>query len=93
MRKIVFTTFFVFSLFVFTENIFAQGFYKWVDEQGTIHFSETPPSSVGKQAKGPPKENGIETLKRAERLNRPSQGMVRNGNSIRIFGLSQTGSS
>ena len=90
MRKIVFTTFLVLGLFVFTENIFGQGLYKWVDEKGTTHFSENPPSSVGNQEKGPPKENGIEVLKKSD--NRP-QGMVRNGKSIRIFGISQTGGS
>jgi len=92
MRKIVFTTFLIFGFFVFTENIFGQGYYKWVDEKGTIHFSDNSTSSVGNQEKGPPKENGIEVLKRSDPKNRP-QGMVKNGNSIRIFGFSQTSGS
>jgi hypothetical protein len=92
MRKIVFTTFLVFGLFVFTESIFGQGLYKWVDEKGTTHFSDDPPPSVGNQEKGPPKENGIEVLKRSEPKNRP-QGMVKNKDSTRIFGFSQTGGS
>ena len=52
MRKIVFTTFLVFGLFVFTENIFGQVYYKSVDEKGTIQFSDDPTSSVGNQEKG-----------------------------------------
>ena len=88
MRKIVFTTFLVFGLFVFTENIFGQGLYKWVDEKGTTHFTDNPPSSVGNQEKGPPKENGMEVLKRSETKNQP-QGMVSDGKSIRIFGIPQ----
>ena len=89
MRKIVFTTFLVFGLFILTENIFGQGLYKWVDEKGTTHFSDNPPSSVGNQEKGPPKESGIEVLKRSETKDRP-QGMVSDGKNIRIFGFSQT---
>jgi Domain of unknown function (DUF4124) len=92
MRKIVFTTFLVFGLFVITGNIFGQGYYKWVDEKGAIHFSENPPSSIGKQEKGPPKENGIEVLKASETKNQP-QGMVSDGKNKRIFGFSQTGGS
>ena len=92
MRKIVFTTFLVFGLFVFTENIFGQVYYKSVDEKGTIQFSDDPTSSVGNQEKGPPKESGIEVLKRSETKDRP-QGMVSDGKNIRIFGFSQTGGS
>jgi hypothetical protein len=92
MRKIVFTTLLVFGLFVFTENIFGEGYYKWVDEKGVIHFSDNPTYSVGNQEKGPPKENGIETLKRSDTKD-PPQGMVSDGKTIRIFGFSQTGRS
>jgi hypothetical protein len=83
MRKIVLTTFVVFGLFVFTENIFGQGFYKWVDEKGTIHFSDNPTSSVFNQEKEPPKENGIEVLKRLEKGNR-SKATSSEGNKIII---------
>ncbi len=92
MRKIVFATFLIFGLFVFTENIFGQAYYKWVDKKGTIHFSDNPTSSIFNQEKQPLKENGIEVLKRLERGNRP-QGMVSDGKSIRIFGISQTSGS
>jgi len=83
MRKIVLTTFLVFSLFAFTENIFGQGFYKWVDEKGTIHFSDNPASSIFNQEKQPPKENGIEVLKRLERGKR-SEATASEGNKIII---------
>ena len=92
MRKIVLITFLVFGLLAFTENIFGQEYYKSVDEKGTIHFSENPTSSVGNQEKGPPKEKGIEVLKRSETKDQP-QGMVSDGKSTRIFGFSQTGGS
>lgn len=92
MQKIIFITFLVFGLFGFTENIFGQGYYKWVDEKGTVHFTDNPTSAVGNKEKGPPRENGIEVLKRSENRNRP-QGMVTDGKTTRIFGFSQTSSS
>jgi hypothetical protein len=92
MRKIVLITFLVFGLLAFTEKIFGQGLYKWVDDKGTVHFSDNPPSTVSNREKGPPKENGIEVLKSSETKNRP-QGMVSNGKSIRIFGFPQSSGS
>ena len=92
MGKIVLTTLLIISLFAFTEKVFGQGYYKWIDEKGTIHFSDNPTSSIFNKEKGPPKENGIEVLKKSENRNRP-QGMVINGKNIRIFGFSQTSSS
>jgi Domain of unknown function (DUF4124) len=91
MRKIVLTTFLVFGLFAMTENIFGQGFYKWVDEKGTIHFSDNPTSSVFDKEKEPPKENGIEVLKRLEMGNRPP-GVALGAKSIRIGYSSGSGS-
>ena len=87
MRKIVLITFLVFGLLAFTENIFGQEYYKWVDEKGTIHFSDNPTSSVGNQEKGPPKEKGMEVLKRSETKNQPSDsgGMVFDGKEHRNF--------
>ena len=83
MRKITLIAFLVFGLFAFTENIFGQGFYKWVDEKGTVHFSDNPPSPTFNREKEPPKENGIKVLKRLEMGNR-SQGITSGGKSIRI---------
>jgi hypothetical protein len=71
MRKIVLITFLFFGLLAFTENIFGQEFYKWVDEKGTVHFSDNPTSVIFNQERERPKENGIEVLKRSERGNRP----------------------
>jgi len=93
MRKIILTTFLAFGLFAFTENIFGQEYYKWVDEKGTIHFSDNPTSSFSKQEKEPPKENGIEVLKRLERGNR-SKTTVSGKNRIIInYSQGSSGSS
>ena len=70
MRKIVFIAFLVFGLLAFTENIFGQELYKWVDEKGTVHFSDNPTSVIFSQEKERPKENGLEVLKRSEMGNR-----------------------
>ena len=87
MRKIVFTTFLVFGLFVFTENIFGQGCYKWVDKKGTIHFSHCRNSSVRNQRLRPI-ENGMEVVKRSEA--KRSVVVVSSGKTLRIYGVSQT---
>jgi hypothetical protein len=86
MRKIVLIAFVAFGLLGFNENIFAQGIYKWVDEKGTVHFSDNPTSSVFVKEKEPPKENGLEVLKKLEGGSR--QETVSGGRSIRI-GYSQ----
>ena len=91
MRKITLIAFLVFGLFAFTENIFGQGFYKWVDEKGTVHFSDNPPSPTFNREKEPPKENGIEVLKRSEMANQ-TKGTAPGGKSIKI-GYSQRSSS
>jgi uncharacterized membrane protein YgcG len=87
MRKIVLIVFLVFGLLTFTQNIFGQEFYKWVDKKGAVHFSDTPPSPTLNEEKEPPKENGIEVLKRSEMGNQP-KGAASGGKSIRI-GYSQ----
>jgi len=83
MRKIVLITFLAFSLLAFTENIFGQEFYKWVDEKGAVHFSDNPNSVVFNQEKDRPKGNGIEVLKRSEMGNR-SQTTASGGKRIII---------
>ena len=83
MRKIVLIVFLVFGLLAFTQNIFGQEFYKWVDEKGTVHFSDNPNSTVFNRDKEPPKENGIEVLKRKEMGNR-SQATDSGGKRIII---------
>jgi hypothetical protein len=66
MRKIVLILLLVFSLIAFTEKTFGQGLYKWVDEKGTVHFSDNPPLTGSNQEKGLTIENGMELLKRKE---------------------------
>ena len=69
MRKIVLITFLVFGLLAFTENIFGQEFYKWVDEKGTVHFSDNPTSVIFNQEKEPPKgewNRGIEEIRKGQ---------------------------
>jgi len=64
--------FLVFVLSAFTEDVFGQEFYKWVDEKGTVHFSDNPTYARSQQLKENSKENGIEVLKRSEPSNRPT---------------------
>jgi tRNA G46 methylase TrmB len=74
--------FLVFVLPAFTQNIFGQEFYKWVDEKGTVHFSDNPTYARNQQQKEYSKENGIEVLKKAESNDRPV--MDRSGKRIII---------
>ncbi len=80
MRKIVFLMVsLVFVLSAFTQDIFGQEFYKWVDEKGTVHFSDNPIYARAQQQKENSKESGIEVLKKSEPSNRPardSQGRI-----------------
>ena len=92
MQNIVLTVFLVFSLLAFTQNIFGQEFYKWVDEKGTVHFSDTPPSPILNQGKDPPKENGVEVLKKLEAGNQ-YKGATSDGKSIRIGYTQSSGGS
>ena len=74
MRKIAFLMVsLVFVLSAFTQDIFGQEFYKWVDEKGTVHFSDNPTYARSQQQKEYSKENGIEVLKRSEPSNRPAR--------------------
>jgi uncharacterized membrane protein YgcG len=86
MKKMVLIAFVASVLLGFDENIFAQGIYKWVDEKGTVHFSDNPTSSVFDRGKEPPKENGLEVLKKLE--GGSGQEAASGGKTIRI-GYSQ----
>ena len=71
--------FLVFVLSAITQDIFGQELYKWVDEKGTVHFSDNPTYARAQQQKEKSKENGIEVLKRSESSNRPmrdSEGRI-----------------
>jgi len=64
----------VFVLSAFTEDIYGQEFYKWVDEKGTVHFSDNPTYARRQQEKEKhSKEDGIEVLKRSEPSNQPKR--------------------
>jgi hypothetical protein len=64
----------VFVLSAFTEDIYGQEFYKWVDEKGTVHFSDNPTYARSQQLKEKhSKEDGIEVLKKSEPSNQPKR--------------------
>jgi len=71
MQKVLLIVFLAFGLLAFTEKIFGQELYKWVDEKGTVHFSDNPTSVILGQEKERPREDGLEVLKRLEGGNRP----------------------
>jgi hypothetical protein len=89
--KITILALFLISLsLISAENISGQSIYKWVDEKGTVHFSDSPTSSSVNKEKEVPKENGIEVLKRLEEKQhsqavssggRSSSGTVSSGSS------------
>jgi len=69
MKKMLLITFGAFVLLGFNKNIFAQGIYKWVDEKGTVHFSDNPTSSVFDLGKEPPQRKwirGVEKIGRGQ---------------------------
>jgi hypothetical protein len=60
MRSKVFLVFLVLFLLAIDENTWANEIYKWVDEKGTVHLSDTPPPAVLKnQDKGQPKNQDL----------------------------------
>jgi hypothetical protein len=83
MQKVLLIVFLAFGLLAFTEKIFGQELYKWVDEKGTVHFSDNPTSVILGKEKERPKEDGLEVLMRSERGNR-SQAAAPGGKSIII---------
>ena len=40
--------FLVLFIFAIGNNTWGQGFYKWIDEKGVVHFSEEPPPVIPK---------------------------------------------
>jgi hypothetical protein len=70
MPKIFFILFLVFIFLGISEKGFGQ-YYKWVDEEGIVHFSEEPPPEASvKEKKQPPTENTAKILKKLEFGNR-----------------------
>ena len=82
MQKVLLIVFLAFGLLAFTEKIFGQELYKWVDEKGTVHFSDNPTSVILGKEKERPKEDGLEVLKRLEGGNR-SQAAAPGGSAAR----------
>ncbi len=71
MPKMFFILFLVFIFLGICEKSFAQYLYKWVDEEGNVHFSEDPPPEASlKEKKQPPTENTAKILKKLEFGNR-----------------------
>jgi hypothetical protein len=86
MKKLVVSIVLLLGLFGFTENIFADGYYKWVDRKGTIHYSNTRNSSVRHQRLRPIEE-GMRVLKRAEEKRKVV--VVSRGKALTIYGVSE----
>jgi hypothetical protein len=73
MPRLLLILFIVFGLLGTGEKGFGQYLYKWVDEKGTVHFSEDPPSeeeTTVKEKKKPSTENTAKILKKLEYGNR-----------------------
>jgi hypothetical protein len=71
MPKIFLILFIVLVLLGVGEKGFGQYLYKWIDEKGTVHFSEDPPPETAvKEKKQPPTENTAKILKKLEFGNR-----------------------
>ncbi len=65
------------TLCAVTGKTAGQQIYKWVDEKGTVHFSETPPSdSLKPQGKQNPKERTLEVVTGVEKTREPSKEEV-----------------
>lgn len=62
----------MFILLAFAGYSFGQELYKWVDEKGTLHFTDNPTYAKSQQQKEQPKENGIEVLKKSEASKQPA---------------------
>jgi len=70
MPKMFFILFLVFIFLGISEKGFGQ-YYKWVDEEGDVHFSEDPPPEASvKEKKQVPTENTAKILKKLEFGNR-----------------------
>lgn len=71
MAKMIFILSLVLGLLAFGGRSFGQGYYKWVDEKGTVHFTDTPPSgNLGEEEKITTKEDAMKTIKGLETGNR-----------------------
>jgi len=77
MTRMFLILFLVLSLCPTVKTGFAQQIYKWVDEKGTVHFSETPTSDALKpQGKQNSKERTLEVVTGVEKTREPSKEEV-----------------
>jgi len=74
-----------------SENISAQSIYKWVDEKGTVHFSDSPTTATVNKEKETSKENGLEVLKKLEEKHHSQAGSTRGGSSSNTVSGTTTG--
>jgi len=70
MPKIFLILFLVFSLLGICEESFGQFLYKWVDEEGNVHFSENPPPETSVKEKKQSSTENVKILKKLEFGNR-----------------------
>jgi hypothetical protein len=75
------------GLLGFNKNIFGQGIYKWVDEKGTVHFSDNPSSLIFDQQKRTAKgkwNTGIEEIRNGQ-SGRDGCRIKKDGHKNRVF--------
>ncbi|MBM4307203.1 MAG: DUF4124 domain-containing protein [Deltaproteobacteria bacterium] len=81
MKITILVAFLVSLSLISSENICAQSIYKWVDEKGTVHFSDSPTTSSVNKEKETSKENGLEVLKKLEEKHHSQAGPTGGGSS------------
>jgi hypothetical protein len=91
MKITILVGFLVSLSLISSENIFAQSIYKWVDEKGTVHFSDSPTNSSVNKEKETSKENGLEVLKKLEEKHHSQAGSTGGGSSSNTVSGSTTG--
>jgi hypothetical protein len=67
MRKMALAVFIACTLLAFSGSVFGESIHKWVDEKGTLNFSDSPQPDVRNHPdKKAIKENTNETVKKLE---------------------------
>jgi hypothetical protein len=67
MWKVALAVLVVFTLSISSGNVWAESIYKWVDEKGTVNFSDSPQPDVRNHPdKKAIKENTDATVKKLE---------------------------
>ena len=93
MKKIK-AFFIIFSVAFFINGVAIAGLYKWVDEDGNTHFSDSPPThghSSGKVESVSRYRNGAPTVSYFEQESPRSNSNAGNGNSSTGSGNSNAG--